>query len=451
MKKRITVFCVTLLAVAVALLYPVAALGQEKTQFTDIEGWYKPYILDLTDKSILEGRTATTFCPEEEITRAEFLTILARLSGDDINPYKSAVPSFNDISTAAWYLPYVEWGYANKVVVGYQDGSFLPNENIKRQDIAVMLSRYARRVVGVTLPDKGMAVDFSDADSTGFYAREAVSSLSKAGILEGYSEGTFRPLNPILRGEVAKIISVFLGDMPGYESIGYTWRDLTYLIHAGGIVNGQYFTNTVESFDNCVRHGQSFIEVDFCWTSDGELVCLRNWGYVHPGGQPLTLKEFMNMKIFNGHTPASIDTLAQWLRDNPGEYIITDVKDDNVKAMQVIAGRYPDLLNRFIPQIYGEAEYNAVAKMGFKDIILTTYKMEPQYVENPDNLIAFSQNHDIIGITLGEYYAKNIQYVAKLRRSGVLLGVYTVNNVGEINNYLSGGINMIYTDRVDLQ
>lgn len=451
MKKIVYTFCLSFLVLCLAVLCPVGALAQSDTEFTDIEGWYKPYIVDLANMDILEGRTDTTFCPMEEITRAEFVTVLARLSGDNLNPYKRVIPSFDDVSTSAWYLPYVEWAYDNKVVVGNQDGCFLPSEKIKRQDIAVMLNRYGRRVQGVIFPDNGKAVAFSDEGSISSYAKGAVSTLSKAGILEGYGDRTFCPANPILRGEVAKVISVFLGDVPGYGSIGYTWRDLDYLIHAGGIVDGQYFTNTLESFDNCVKNNQSFIEVDFCWTSDGELVCLRDWGYVSSGKKPLTLSEFMGMKIFNGHTPASIDTLAQWLRNNPGEYIITDVKEDNVRAMQVISSRYPDLLNRFIPQIYSEAEYTPVANMGFKDIILTTYKMQSQDAANADSLIAFSQTHDIVGITLSEYYAKNTEYVTQLRRSGVLLGVFTVNNVGEINNYLSKGINMVYTDRVDLR
>lgn len=453
MKKIALTFCCVLSFLCFFVSSPAeaSATSEATTSFTDISGWYEPYITDLTGQGILEGRTETEFFPNATITRTEFITILARLSGDDLNAYRMKAPSFKDIATTYWGLSYIEWGYENKVIVGDNNGNFNPSAQVTRQDIAVMLCRYAQRVEGVSIRDLGGHINFTDAGAIALYAQDSVDTLVRGGLINGYEDSSFRPKNPTSRGEAAKLISIFLDEVPGYKSLGYTWGDLKYFIHAGGEINGQDFTNSQEALENCLSHGQRFIEMDFLWTSDGHLVSLRHWDYVNPKRGALTYNEFMSMKIFGGLTPVSLDSLCAWLRQHDGVYIITDIKEDNLKGLSLISGSYRDVIDRFIPQIYSTSEYDTVAGLGFRDIILTTYNMYGSDVENVDNLIAFAQNHPLLAITIDEYYAKQKDYVDALGRSGVLLGVFTINDASAVQYYFNQGIDVIYTDKLDLQ
>ena len=143
-------FCCVIGVALFGTATPLQAANDNDTAFTDIEGWYKPYIIDLASQGILQGRTESQFCPLDAVTRAEFVAILARLSGDNLTPYQRLTPSFPDISTTSWTLPYVEWGYLNKIVVGDNAGKFNPNAPVTRQDIAVMLCRYAPQSGGLS-------------------------------------------------------------------------------------------------------------------------------------------------------------------------------------------------------------------------------------------------------------------------------------------------------------
>ena len=75
----------------------------------------------------------------------------------------------------------------------------------------------------------------------------------------------------------------------------------------------------------------------------------------------------------NNLTPLSFAGLADWLHAHPGATIVTDVKDDNLRALKKIAADYPDLIDRVIPQIYAFEEYEPVWNMGYRNIILTLY------------------------------------------------------------------------------
>lgn len=84
MKKRRMLSA--LLAVVMLLsMSMVGAYGADSTsgKFTDIEGWYKEYIVDLTENGVIKGKTETTFEPKANITRAEFVAILARMSKNE--------------------------------------------------------------------------------------------------------------------------------------------------------------------------------------------------------------------------------------------------------------------------------------------------------------------------------------------------------------------------------
>ena len=170
--------------------------------------WAAEYIYSLTESEILAGNGDGTFEPEEEITRAEFATILAKAAGINASDYSGSAP-FSDVASSQWYAPYVAWAHSEGIVTGYPDNTFGPNNDISREDIATMLGRFVEKYYG-SLPPVNAAKIFADNDSISDYAAEYVSSMQQANVINGYEDNYFRPQNSASRAETAKMVGVML-------------------------------------------------------------------------------------------------------------------------------------------------------------------------------------------------------------------------------------------------
>jgi hypothetical protein len=135
--------------------------------------------------------------------------MLARLSGDDLSKYKTS--SFADVKTTDWYFGVAEWAKENKVAEGY-DGKFNPTDKITRQDMAVLLVRYAGQI-DYKLPETLAAKVFPDKAAIASYAVSAVTAVQRAGIMTGLPDGTFGPTANATRAEAAKVIADFMTGM----------------------------------------------------------------------------------------------------------------------------------------------------------------------------------------------------------------------------------------------
>ncbi|MEA4934246.1 MAG: S-layer homology domain-containing protein [Lawsonibacter sp.] len=144
------------------------AVGYYDVSFSDVSGWYQDYVSFLAARNIIRGTSSTTFSPNEVITRAQFATILANLSGNDLSEYTTS--SFTDVSTTDWYFRSAEWAFKNGVAVG-SGGRFDPNASITREQMAVMLYNYAK-YAGLDVSNiEGMAIrEFSDYGSISNWA-----------------------------------------------------------------------------------------------------------------------------------------------------------------------------------------------------------------------------------------------------------------------------------------
>ncbi len=179
------------------------------TNFTDVPAnhWAKASIDYLVEKGIVNGKTATTFAPNDNITRAEFVKILAGIAG--INPADYTSSDFTDVAANAWYAPYAAWAKQTGVAQG-TDGKFNPNAAITRQEMAAMTARFATDVKKAELPTVNAAVTFTDSGQIAAYAKDAVSKMQQAGIINGKDNGSFAPLDNATRAEAAKMLAAFM-------------------------------------------------------------------------------------------------------------------------------------------------------------------------------------------------------------------------------------------------
>ena len=181
---------------------PALAFENER-QFPDVQGseWYALPVNYLARRQVLGGKEDGKFHPEDPVTRAEFLKLLALVSGKKINSQRLQ-GKFSDVDNNAWYAEYVYWSVKEKIANGVGDNRFAPNSPISRQEIAVLLWRYNKNAMGRVLP-KNRTMNFRDASSCAGWAAKEVAKVSGAGLLSGYEDRTFRPWGKATRAEAA--------------------------------------------------------------------------------------------------------------------------------------------------------------------------------------------------------------------------------------------------------
>lgn len=176
--------------------------------FTDtIDHWGKDNIDFVVFRGLLSGTTNTTFSPDTAVTRAMFITALGRLSGADVNGYKTG--NFTDVPAGSYYLPYVEWAVANEIVSGTGEGMFSPDSPITREDMAVMMQNYAK-ATGYKIPVAREKLTFADDSDISSYAKDAVTAIQQAGIIVGRGNNRFAPKSNATRAEAATILRWFV-------------------------------------------------------------------------------------------------------------------------------------------------------------------------------------------------------------------------------------------------
>ncbi len=175
--------------------------------FADVaEGdWFHDAVQYVNQNSIVSGTAATAFSPKTPLSRAMIVTILYRLEGEP--NVKSLSYPFSD-SCPNWSADAIKWAYQNNIVTGKGNGCFVPNESITRQDLAVILSRYAA-FAGVKLPSVRSYTEFADKGRISGYAADAVQALYRAGVINGKGDNAFDPLGRATRAEAVTMLYRF--------------------------------------------------------------------------------------------------------------------------------------------------------------------------------------------------------------------------------------------------
>lgn len=179
--------------------------------FSDVasDAWYAEYVMKLAEKNIVSGKSENIFAPEDFVTRAEFVKIIAGVAGTDVGSMAASGISFSDVASDAWYAPYVTWAAQNGIVMGSGD-KFSPDSKITREDMAVIIDRYVEKLASRQLEKVNEPKDFTDSSEISDYAAEAVSVMQQAGILSGKGADNFAPKDNATRAEACKMIAMVM-------------------------------------------------------------------------------------------------------------------------------------------------------------------------------------------------------------------------------------------------
>ena len=182
----------------------------KRDEVDDITAVLLPALQANTDDhySYLIGYSDGTVRPNGKITRAEVATIFFRLLDDDTRAkYWSSENNFSDVSADKWYNNAVSTLSRMGVIGGYADGTFRPDAPISRAEFAKIAVSFTQ--------NNGSAVYnyFTDVKTTDWFA-PYVTAAKDAGLIEGYSDGSFKPESKITRAEACAIVNRTLGRKP---------------------------------------------------------------------------------------------------------------------------------------------------------------------------------------------------------------------------------------------
>ncbi len=181
-----------------------------KNSFTDVKksDWFYTNVEYAVNNKLMNGTTATTFAPSENLTRAMLIAILYRAEGEPA--VNKSIP-FSDVAVNAYYANAVIWAQQNGIVNGVTENAFAPDNNITREQIAAIMFRFAKyKGYDVSVGESTNILSYTDARDVSEYAVSAMQYAVGSGLMKGKTESTINPLDNATRAEIAAILQRFI-------------------------------------------------------------------------------------------------------------------------------------------------------------------------------------------------------------------------------------------------
>ncbi|MDQ0090300.1 mannan endo-1,4-beta-mannosidase [Paenibacillus anaericanus] len=203
-KKSISIF-LTLILLCLAAIPSLGASAASSNQGLSKTHWAQDSIDKWVGEGIVQGYPDGSFHPNDQVSRAEMVTIINKMFGYDMKSEEG----FSDVASGVWYYDAFSIAKQAGYYQGYPGNLAKASSSLTRQDAVTIISK----ALSLESGDKGKASSFSDASSISSYALEAVAALSD--VVKGYPDGTFRPNQTITRAELMKVMDLLL---PGFFS-----------------------------------------------------------------------------------------------------------------------------------------------------------------------------------------------------------------------------------------
>lgn len=207
MKRRLTSLLLVLTMALTLLPIQVFAAGttQSTNPFRDVkqDSWYYDAVQYVRANGLFYGTSKTTFEPGGYMTRGMFVTVLGRMAGVDPDDY-TGPSGFSDVPEDAYYAPYVAWAAKYGVTAGTGGGTFSPNANIDRQQMAAFFVRYFEAFNVDYKTGANITTTPADLDSAAPWARDAILKLWREKLLSG-DGGKFDPQGQATRAQAASV------------------------------------------------------------------------------------------------------------------------------------------------------------------------------------------------------------------------------------------------------
>ena len=263
MKKRfLSIILAAVMTVGMLVsAIPAASSAGGALPFKDVPAneWYVDSVRFVWDRGIMNGTSPTTFGPEEPMTRGQIVTILSRMSGDNVTGMKKEM-NFKDVRGNEYYADPIGWAVKNGIAKGMSATTFEPDTPVLRQEFAAFFVRYMD-YKGIKLPDAGSIKPFPDKAKFPDWAVSDIETLQKTGLVKGDNLGNFNPGSRMTRAEIATVTKRFT------ETVFPT--DPMYALIDAAVENA-----------HCVIHGQANVQFGTADSLTEENLCAVIKDYV---------------------------------------------------------------------------------------------------------------------------------------------------------------------------
>lgn len=168
------------------------------------EHWAYSYITYVKEHGLMNGLSQDTFGPNYPMTRAMFVTVISRLSGETVTGYDNP---YSDVKNDTWYTDAIAWATEKGIVTGVGNHLFSPDAYVTREQACVIMTNYMTYLGMDTT--KTTELSFSDAGKVSSWAKQGVAVMVANGIISGKGNNILDPKNNTTRAEAAVILTRF--------------------------------------------------------------------------------------------------------------------------------------------------------------------------------------------------------------------------------------------------
>ena len=204
--KKILSAALAVLMLSAAFAAAIPAFSEGSTHFSDVaEGdWYSDPVSFVYENGLMVGVADGVFAPDAPMTRAMFVTVLYRLSGETA----AATDAFSDVSSSEWYARAVGWAHGAGIVEGYPDGTFRPDGLLTREEAAAAVVRYGDcEELRIPKHSSTAPKEFADDGEIAEWAKGDVDALRVAEVFRGDENVNFNPSASLTRAEAFRASS----------------------------------------------------------------------------------------------------------------------------------------------------------------------------------------------------------------------------------------------------
>ena len=213
---------------------------------------------------------------------------------------------------------------------------------------------------------------------------------------------------------------------------------LPVVAHGGGSIPDSPNASPLERLSYNYKRGHRLFELDFSWTADNEIVVKHDWRSV---ASVPTLEEFL--QELPGRN-ASLAMIYSWMETNPKAFIVTDCKKRNLEFIAKVRMERPELVHRFIVQLYQFKDYDLAQTQGYRHMILTLYRCLSNTAD--DKIVAFAKSHPLFAVTMPKDRCCETDLAKRLAQIGVHVFAHTINDQAIAQTIQSSGGYGVYSD-----
>ena len=170
--------------------------------------WFTPDVIYVTLTGLMNG-TGDGFSPNNNINRAQLVTVLYRMAGE---PEVTGENPFTDVPDGQWYTDAVLWAAENGITDGTSETTFSPNDALTREQMATFLYRFADFETEEPIEITGDLSGYTDADLVADYAVNAMTWAVGEGVISGIGNNTLAPDNTASRAQMATVLTRYTAE-----------------------------------------------------------------------------------------------------------------------------------------------------------------------------------------------------------------------------------------------